>query len=328
MKRHLLFLLCLLVAFACTRPNMDAVNAYAARPLHFREDGTFKILLFGDVHMHLASSPFANQSKALITKMLQEEQPDLAIYMGDAIFTPASLTSFAELATLCINQQTPYVFLMGNHDRDGGLEGATIFHLLEQLPYHYGRIGADSLSGQGNFDLPILEYGGIKTAAVLYVLDSHDTGPYLLDTYYDALKPDQIAWYRQVSDQYTAQNEGTPLPSMMFFHIPLLEYETAFQQGLLTGCHNESVSGPGVNTGMFDALVAQQDVMGVFVGHDHDNNYLAALEGILLGYANHSGYGTYGSLPKGARVIELYQNRHAFRTYIHLVSGEIIDVWP
>ena len=44
---------------------------------------------------------------------------------------------------------------------------------------------------------------------------------------YSTLKPlvdgygwfhfDQIAWYRKMSEKYTAENGGTPLPALMFF---------------------------------------------------------------------------------------------------------------
>ena len=47
---------------------------------------------------------------------------------------------------------------------------------------------------------------------------------------------------------------------------------------------------PGaLNTGMFAAMVETGSVMGVFVGHDHDNDYVVAEKGIALGYGRFSG---------------------------------------
>jgi len=67
--------------------------------------------------------------------------------------------------------------------------------------------------------------------------------------------------------------------------------------------------------------------MGTFVGHDHDNNYLAYWKGIVLGYGQFSGtYKTYINLPegRGARIIELEEGKRSFNTYIRLESGKII----
>ena len=42
---------------------------------------------------------------------------------------------------------------------------------------------------------------------------------------------------------------------------------------------------PGaLNPGMFAAMAECGDVMGTFVGHDHDIDYVVAEKGIALGY--------------------------------------------
>lgn len=328
MKRCFFTLFILVALAGCTKADSVAVDTYTPTPLRFNADGTFKIALICDVHLHLPNVLKSEQAENLITTTLRQEKPDLAFFLGDAVWSPATLTGFTELAMLCVNERIPYSFVLGNHDRDGGLYGETIFHLLSQLPYFVGRDGLASLSGNGNYDLPILNAVSNKVEAVLYGLDSHDTGPYILDDYYDCIKTDQIDWYRQVSRNYTEANQGTPLPSLMFFHIPLIEYNDAYAQGLLTGQKNENVHGPKVNSGMFDAVVAQKDVMGIFVGHDHDNNFLATLNNVILGYGNLTGYGSYGSMQRGVRMVTLQQGVHAFQTYIRLDDGNIIDRWP
>ena len=77
---------------------------------------------------------------------------------------------------------------------------------------------------------------------------------------------------------------------------------------------------------MFAAMIEAGDVMGVFVGHDHDNDYIVNAYGIALGYGRFTGgKTTYTNMENGARVIELTEGERMFRTYIRLRSGEIKD---
>ena len=55
---------------------------------------------------------------------------------------------------------------------------------------------------------------------------------------------------------------------------------------------------------MFAAMKEAGDVMGMFVGHDHDNDYAVMWKGILLAYGRFTGGNTeYNHLPNGARII-------------------------
>ena len=55
--------------------------------------------------------------------------------------------------------------------------------------------------------------------------------------------------------------------------------------------------------------------MGVFVGHDHDNNYVGLHKNIALGFGQVTGADAYGELERGGRVIELYENKpNTFKT--------------
>ncbi len=59
------------------------------------------------------------------------------------------------------------------------------------------------------------------------------------------------------------------------------------------------------------------DIEGVFVGHDHDNDYAVMWQGILLAYGRYTGGNTvYNNLSNGARIIELTEGEKGFRTWI------------
>ncbi len=73
--------------------------------------------------------------------------------------------------------------------------------------------------------------------------------------------------------------------------------------------------------GLFAAILEMQDVMGVFAGHDHDNNYIGPLHGIALAYGQKSGFGSYGNAPRGARIIELIEGKSGFTSWIRTQQG-------
>lgn len=67
-------------------------------------------------------------------------------------------------------------------------------------------------------------YDAGKAQAVVYMLDSQDYGSKELKSLYGWVKFDQTAWYRRTSRALTEQNGGTPLPALLYMHIPLPEY--------------------------------------------------------------------------------------------------------
>ena len=84
------------------------------------------------------------------------------------------------------------------------------------------------------------------------------------------------------------------MPALAFFHIPLPEYNEAAsdENAILIGTRMEKACAPELNTGMFTAMKEAGDVMGMFVGHDHDNDYAVMWKGILLAYGRFTGGNT------------------------------------
>lgn len=123
-------------------------------------------------------------------------------------------------------------------------------------------------------------------------------------------------------------NGGTPLPSLAFFHIALPEYNQAAsdETAILVGTRKEKACAPQLNSGMFASMKEMGDILGVFVGHDHDDDYAVFWKGILLAYGRYTGGDTvYNNLSNGARVIEMTEGSTNFRTWIRLKGGEVIN---
>ena len=73
-------------------------------------------------------------------------------------------------------------------------------------------------------------------------------------------------------------------------------------------------------------IVATTTVFGIFVGHDHDIDYIVADKGLALGYGRYSGDDTtYNNLRPGARILIVSEGKREFETYIREDDGRIVD---
>lgn len=302
------------------------LSVYAQQPptLQFNQKGKFKIVQFTDLHVRHqdARSDIAFER---MNQVLDVEQPDLVVFTGDVIYSQPANENLSKVLHVVSDRKIPFAVTFGNHDQEQGMSNEELFKVISQNPYNVTIDEVPSLSGTGNCALPIQSFNGKANAAVLYCLDSHRDCA--LDVKgYDYIHPDQIAWYQQKSRAFTQANQYKPLPSLFFFHIPLPEYNEAVanENASLYGIRREKACSPVLNTGLFAAMKEQEDAMGVFVGHDHDNDYAVNWKGILLAYGRFTGGPTeYTHLPNGARVIELTEGSRTFRTWIRLANNEV-----
>ena len=187
----------------------------------------------------------------------------------------------------------------------------------------------NTLGAGGELADVVLEIAGTKKpAALLYCLDSHDYSTIPSIDGYGWFTQEQVGWYRARSAAYTAANGGKPLPALAFFHIALPEYVAAWRNPDNThvGRAAEDECPGALNPGMFAAMVECGDVMGTFVGHDHDIDYVVAEKGIALGYGRFSGDDTtYNNLRPGVRILVLTEGERGFETWIHERDGRIAD---
>jgi hypothetical protein len=107
-----------------------------------------------------------------------------------------------------------------------------------------------------------------------------------------------------------------------FFHIPFPEFEIVRNQKNTLGSTFEPVCSPNLNSGLFTSFIEMKDILGVFVGHDHNNDFVGQLDRIWLVYGRKTGYNAAYKeiLDRGARVIELHENDRKFDTYIRTLK--------
>jgi 3',5'-cyclic AMP phosphodiesterase CpdA len=272
--------------------------------LEVHPDGTFKILAISDLHYGVAPE---SDSAALIDRLIALEKPDLVIvngdnFTGDCCVTPGDVRkAAANVAAPMERAGVPWAVVLGNHDLEHTAKTRVtreqVFTYYEAYPHNVNGGWTRDLHGAGNKAILVKGKDGSTPAFAVWLLDS---GPAAADPddQYDWIHTDQVAWYFQASKELEAR-QGRKIPGLMFFHIPLPEFhEMAVTKGVL-GERHEPESPSHINSGMFAAVVDRGDVMGIFCGHDHVNNYLGKFHGVWLGYVGTAGYHGYPHTPVG-----------------------------
>ncbi|WP_294627008.1 metallophosphoesterase family protein [uncultured Bacteroides sp.] len=291
--------------------------------LKFNKDGKFKIVQFTDVH-YIYNDARSAISIERINQVLDVEKPDLVLFTGDLIYGKPAEESMRTVLNQVSKRNLPFAVMFGNHDDEQGLSRKELFEIIRSVPCNLTATTPD-IAGVTNFILPVRSSDGAKDAAVLYCIDSHSYSQIKGVGGYDYIKMNQIQWYKENSKRFADKNGGAPVPSYAFFHIALPEYNqaAASEEAVLYGIRKERACAPQLNSGFFTAMKEMGDVKGVFVGHDHDDDYTVFWKGILLAYGRYTGGNTvYNHLSNGARVIELDEHTpDSFKTWIRLKDG-------
>ena len=304
----------------------------------FTTDEDFKVLQLTDIHIGAGWMCHGKDMKALnaVAAMVTEEKPDLVIVTGDIAYpippqagTDDNLASATLFATLMEKLGVYWTVTFGNHDTeaysDYDREQIASFYENSDFKYCLFKSGPENIAGYGNSVINIKNSKGEITQS-LYTFDSHsylNHDPLGFGYNYDNIHDDQINWYRECVEKFTAHNraisgEETPVPkSTAFFHIPLKEYQDAWYEYMENGFKDsenvkllEGIAGEGgiiVFPGdgedeLFEAMLELGSTKGIFCGHDHENNFSLEYKGIQLSYGMSIDYLAYiGISGKGAQ---------------------------
>lgn len=304
------------------------IAAQAKAPaLQFNKEGKFKIAQFTDMHVDLGTEYRRAEVEKTLEQMrglLDAERPDFVIFTGDIVTGKPAAEGWKRVLEPVVARNIPYCVVLGNHDPEQDLTRAQIAEAVTAHKQSLNRLDAKKELAD-----VVLEVEGAKgPAALFYCLDSHDYSTIEGIDGYGWFTPGQVGWFRAQSAAYTKANGDKPLPALAFFHIALPEYVAAWRNKENThiGRAAEDECPGELNTGMFAAMCESGDVMGVFVGHDHDIDYVVAEKGIALGYGRFSGYDTtYNNLRHGVRLMVLTEGERGFETWIRERDGRIVD---
>lgn len=298
--------------------------------LKFDENGEFKILHLCDCQ---DGYPADQRMFDYINYVLDEYDPDLVILGGDNTVGEEATKELAvaELVEPFVVNKTYFTLVFGNHDYQQGYTNDELFAMYKKYGGEYclAYDAVPELHGTATHNLPVYSNDGSKVKFNLWMFDS---GTYVESGDYDCVRKDQIDWYIETSNAL-AKEVGAKVNSLAFQHIVVgdvydaLFAEFPFAMGILTPQYNGKIysylpklhnfSGflleppcPGIdNEGQFQAMVDQGDVLAVFSGHDHMNDYETELDGVKIINTPSVTYNSYSSIVnKGARLITIKED--------------------
>lgn len=287
-------LLLLLLVSALIQP------AWAAKPgLKCRPDGTFKVVMFSDLHHGATVDP---RTLAAMGQILDQEGPDMVVIGGDCIAGGSCDTvqdvndAIHAVGEPMEQRKIAWAIVFGNHDQEHfpktKLGKEEVIGIYASYPCNLNVRGTNQIHGVGNDDLLVEDSAGTRLVFCLWLLDSGEYAAGAVDGY-EWIHTDQADWYYRTSKALEARY-GRKIPGIMFFHIPLREFAEMALGKKFEGERNEPECPSQINGGLFAAVLDRGDVKGIFCGHDHTNDYVGEWFGVRLGYDYSAGYAAYG----------------------------------
>ncbi|MBR2281200.1 MAG: metallophosphoesterase family protein, partial [Spirochaetales bacterium] len=269
--------------------------------------------------------------------LIDRTEPDLVFLDGDNIAGHATEQNcrdmIADIASPMEERGIPWAHVYGNHDKTPLFPKEFQQAIYRGYPHCLSQSGPDGVPGVGNYFLPVLGHDG-KPVFGIWALDSmQDLDimdrpldykgdfrkdvllPNRLTTGSDAdfIRFEQVQWYCDESKRLESKY-GARIPSIMCFHQPLYEFNAIVRnpvETMMVGEAYEKISCSEINSGLFAATIQRADVIGMFCGHDHNNNFDGIYCNMHLAYCGSVGYHAYGMKTgdreglRGGRVVDI-----------------------
>lgn len=307
--------------------DCDTTTAEAIR---FNNDGKLRIMHVTDTHL---DEDNLDDSVWLISVACDREKPDIILLTGDiAMADTVEETNrrIDKLMNVFEERNIPVAVTFGNHDSENGV------YTREELMAYYNTfdcsISVDDgelLPWCGTYNIPVL---GSKDDEMKFNLWVFDSGDYDSEHHYSCVSKEQVDWYVEKSKQIEQEN-GKKINSLAFQHIIVNDVYDALKQVKIKGAytyprlydsekyyqfdpsrtnygmlHEKPCSGY-YNYGQFSAMVERGDVLAMFSGHDHTNDFGVNYKGIDIVNSLSTRYnGDSFSTQYGYRVIEVDEN--------------------
>lgn len=251
--------------------------------IHIRNHGTFAACL--GVNFILDG-----MSRIQLKRLIGEVQPDFIVVGGDTVLTAWNDICTQQFCDFMAQFGISWAPVFGNHDYEGRADKSKICEIYESAENCLFKCGPDGMNGMGNYIVNLT-----RNNEVVYSLFMLDDGQYRItdgEISDGGVNENQIEWYKWAVDGINKAS-GKSIPNMAFMHVPLPEYKD-LNGNFETGLRQEDSYSARVNDGFFDAFEANGGTH-VFVGHDHNNNFVADYEGVKLCYMTKSSYNCYFS---------------------------------
>ena len=354
MKKTVSLIVATVMLVMCMSPAFAADGA--AEKLRFDGDGNFKILHLTDWH---TAYPMPAVQKQFAVEAIDEAKPDLIVLGGDMSEAakedyPAAVK---EICDLMVDAQVPFAITFGNHDYLHDIAIDDLFALYKEYGGVYCLSEDDdpALFGCGTCSIPVWSNDDSRVAYNIYCFDSgcevitdyasQTNDPSLLPeartedalvSNYDAVHPDQIAWYQAKAEALKEENGGEFVPSVVFQHIIVQEIFGQFwreaketdRKGLVQfdektyrmtaipklSCIKDGYvmerPCPGYyNYGELEAMKKNGDVKAILCGHDHSNSFTVEIDGIdIVNTPSVKPHSTFKKINWGGRIVTLHED--------------------
>ncbi|MBQ3499159.1 MAG: metallophosphoesterase [Clostridia bacterium] len=296
--------------------TISSSAAFNDTSIKFDEKGEFTLIQITDIQ---ENTEVHETTLALIAKAMTKYHPDMVVFTGDNVESGMDESEFktcvSQFMAPIINAGVRYAVTFGNHDDEDRSIVNTAWDKQSQYNYYVGmsNLAIDfdepSLSGVGTGAIPIYSNDGSRVAFCVFPIDS---GTYDSNDDYDHVKDDQIAWYASESARLATLNNGNPVPTLTFQHIPVPEiYDNLLVevpngtagaiQGTgnwssryyildpnnptITGVMQEGPCPAAINNFQYQGWLDVGNHVGAFFGHDHTNTFVGTdANGITMGY--------------------------------------------
>lgn len=319
MKKGLKIFLSILLVFAISGGIAALSVTFYGKKYVRSADTAFTVLQITDIHILNDEKKDAKAYKT-ITAMVETTNPDMITVTGDITSEKENYTAFKSFCTFMEEFEIPWAFVYGNHegldiqyepnevlDPDKTADKQTLNDYLESLEYCIYERGDESADGMGNYYYTVRDDEGNALMSLIFMdsnsYDSENDG-------YDHFHDNQIRWYENTVKQIAADENGDenkPVPSLAFFHIPMQEYMTGYDEGdRLWGFRFPGENGtPAVDDNMFETMQKLGSTKGCYAGHDHMNNFSVNYNGIRLTYGLSCDHNIYLTPFRGGTLINI-----------------------
>ncbi|KAH0469090.1 hypothetical protein IEQ34_002322 [Dendrobium chrysotoxum] len=210
-------------------------------------------------------------------------------------------------------------------EKDCSFRGTARIELMKmeilKNPLSHSQIGPTELwPAVSNYILQISSSKDPESPSVfLYFLDSGG------GSYPEVISYAQIKWFQEQSQ---AINPNSQVPELIFWHIPSHAYKkvapcrkSSIKRPCVGSINMEEVASQEAEWGIMDALLNRSSVKAVFVGHNHGLDWCCPYKKLWLCFARHSGYGGYGTWPRGSRILEMTEDPFSLNSWISMEDG-------
>ncbi len=325
MKKGVKVLLCVLLAVVLVVCSVFAFVGLYGKDYERADDTVYSVLQVTDVHILNDEKKDAKAFKT-ITAMVEASEPDMIVVTGDVTSEKENFTAFKTFCTFMEEFNIPWAFVFGNHegldiayepgevlDPEKIADKQTLSDYLESLDNCIYERGDENVDGMGNYYYNVTDENG-KVITSLIMMDSHSYDEE--NEGYDHFHENQVEWYENTIKSIAKEVNGDEtkvVPSLAFFHVPMQEYRTGYDEAKgtdkrLWGYRFEGEGCPAVDDQMFEKMVELGSTKGCFAGHDHMNNYEVEYQGIRLAYGLSCDHNIYVVPLRGGKLIDIKED--------------------